>query len=254
MELFSKRLLSTRKKQPEYTLKVVTTPTAASCTLTYNGVGYNVKTLTVPEGSVISYYIYDTTYGKTTGSITMNRDKTLTAKGVKNEEIVEVTWSQPKLTANGTIGGKKFAVEADGEYTGNNKAFHAFDNNASTFWRSTPWLPKSITFYNPNPLKVTNLKIYNANKYEPYIVDYVVYGSNNNSSWTKLTSGTNTNYTIGSSWNISMSSNKSYYKYYKIKTETCRTSGGQYAIIAECKITATTKTTKTTYTWEKSVT
>ena len=257
MEFFSKKLLCKKNfvPEPEYTFKVVTNPTSASCTITYEGVEYTTKSLKVKAGSVISYSIYHSTYGTTTGSVTMSKDRTLTCTGVKTTKTEDVAWSQPTLNANGTVGGSKFAVVSNGELSANFKAFQAFDNKPSTFWLSTAFLPKYIIFYCPTALRVSNLKIYNDDKasiHLTYVKDYTIYASNNNSSWTTLKTGTNTNYTIGGTWNIPINTG-SYYKYYKINVVTCKTSGGPYANIAECKITATYQKTTTTYSWNKSL-
>ena len=77
--IFSKSLLLAEKKQ--YTLTVSTNPASATCTLTYDGHSYSSKTATVDEGTVISYSVYHSTYGTTTGNITMDSDKTLTCEG-----------------------------------------------------------------------------------------------------------------------------------------------------------------------------
>lgn len=67
-----------------YTLTVVTSPASATCTLTYDGTSYSTKQVTVKAGTVVSYSVYHSTYGTTSGSVTMNRDKILTCTGTYN--------------------------------------------------------------------------------------------------------------------------------------------------------------------------
>ena len=94
------------------TLTVVTTPAAATCTLTYNSVQYSTKTLTVPKGATVSYSVYYSTYGTTSGSITMDKDKTLTCTGTSSSSSTDVSWSRPNLTSDGTMGGSSCAASA----------------------------------------------------------------------------------------------------------------------------------------------
>lgn len=152
--------------------------------------------------------------------------------------IVESAFTQPALSANGTMGGNSFAVEASSEYTTSTQAWKAFDNDITSgnAWESstgTPWL----TFYNPQALRVTNLQFrnYYANTSAANTPNTVtVQGSNDNSNWTTLTTFNNTNYTANDTWSVSMTGNSSYYKYYRMNF-TCT---GTYMFVTECVITA----------------
>ena len=67
----------------------------------------------------------------------------------------ELPWTQPVLSANGTIGGNAFACAASS--VGYNNVWNAFDNNTNTF----VWLnqsPQWIEWYNPNPLKISKVR------------------------------------------------------------------------------------------------
>ena len=140
-------------------------------------------------------------------------------KDVEVREVVELTsawqeWTQPVLTNNGTVGGYSFAVVASGEeqYSSNPyRAYEAFDNDASTYWRSNGGSgAKWLEFYNPVPLKVTNLQ------YVPwynYPTEGNVQGSSNGTDWTTITTWTNSS---ASSFNIDLSTNTNAYKYYRI--------------------------------------
>ena len=157
-------------------------------------------------------------------------------------------WTQPIMTANGTMGGDSFATSQTGFSDAGLEAYRAFDNNTSTlcyFAKSTGY----FQWYNPNPLKITNLKLTN------YIGDSwgtraltsgSIQVSNNGSDFVELKAFTNSVTGGGASWNIDLSANTGYYKYYRI---VC--TGTSYAVsnaanqchIAELKITATEQIT-----------
>lgn len=63
-------------------LTVVTNPTSATCSLTYGGNTYSTKKVLVTPGTNVSYSIYQATYGTTTGSVTVDSNKVITATGV----------------------------------------------------------------------------------------------------------------------------------------------------------------------------
>lgn len=141
---------------------------------------------------------------------------------------VEIPFSQPTLSMNGTLGGSSFAVYASCEYSSDYAAYKAFDSNTTGTWWGTPdgTYPLTYIFYNPVALKVSNLAITNQ-PYPKSLGSYVVYGSNDNSNWTALTSGTNTNATASSTWNIPIpTASQGFYLYYKIYSSTVNTQGG----------------------------
>lgn len=120
-------------------------------------------------------------------------------------------WNQPTLSANGTVGGSSFACTGSAETNsnGDRKFFHAFDNKSDTYWRNNSG-SGYITFYNPKPLKVTNIK---WGYFYSHPTGGNVQGSDNNSTWTTIATWTNS--TAGD-FNINLNSNTKYYKYYKI--------------------------------------
>lgn len=157
-------------------------------------------------------------------------------------KYVYKNWQQPVLSEDGIIGGDSFAVWCSGAQS-YAPAYMAFDNDPATRYYSYPaGLPRDLVFYNPNPLNVTKLVITNVNNTNPKVTGYTIYGSNDNSDWVELTSGTNDNTTAGASWDIDLSSNPKYYKFYMFRTTKCWTGGNAYAVIAEMTITATEKT------------
>lgn len=128
-------------------------------------------------------------------------------------ESIYTRFIQPILSANGTLGGDSFAVACSSNFSGRD-AYKSFDGNSASKWglgnTSSGWL----TFYNPKALKV---------KYITYTpsTDYpgedggnlTIYGSNDNSTWTSLWTGT---YTANTQSTFNVNS-QAFYKYYKIE-------------------------------------
>jgi len=130
-------------------------------------------------------------------------------------------WTQPTLTANGTLGGNSFAVYSSApifEYPGYiYEPYCAFDNDSNTCW--SPELtnandPIDLIIYNPNPLKVTALhwEVFDYNR-RPATWEW--YGSNDNETYTLIASGTNTSNDFTLEFTPSFA-----YKYHKFRTLT----------------------------------
>ena len=236
------------------TLTVVTTPATATCTLTYNSVQYSTKTLTVPKGSTISYSVYYSTYGTTTGSITMDKDKTLTCTGTSGTSYTDVSWSNPNLSSNGSLGGSSFAVQASGE-RGTSAAWKAFDGSTTTFWISGSAATTSayMIMYNPNAIKLSTISItnYTSNAGAHTPTSGTIYGSSNNSSWSTIKSYTNSTTSNKGNWSISVNSS-SYYKYWKINMSKTNTSGNM--ALTEISMSGYYQSSSTTYYWNTSTT
>ena len=66
---------------------------------------------------------------------------------------------QPKLTDYGVLGGDNFACAVSGVYS-NFYGWKAFDEDENTSWQSneTSTANTFLTFYNPKPLKITEIK------------------------------------------------------------------------------------------------
>lgn len=250
----SKKLLLNAKKK-QYTLTVTTNPASATVTLTYDGTSYTSNTATVDEGTVISYSVYQSTYGTTTGTITMDSDKTLTCTGTYSTSTTDVAWSRPNLNSNGSVGGSSCACYADGEGS-NNPAYKAFDGSNATadYWVSTTSaFPHYIVFYTPTAIKLSSLTIYNRAQgyYAPK--DYTLYASNSNGSWTSIASGTNTVSGGGASWSI-YPSTSSYYKYFKLNVTSHINGSSTYVAIGEIDFNAVYEQTSYTYYWNTTIT
>lgn len=231
----------------QYTLTVSTNPSAATCTLTYNGSSYTAKSATVNSGTTISYSIYHSTYGTKTGTITMNSNKTITATGTYTSTPTttysDTSWTRPNLTSNGTLGGSSFAVNASGYYS-SYYVWKAVDSDNSSMWdiqTSGAW----YTFYNPTALKVSSITMtqFSGSDYKHWSIKGTVYASNNNSSWSSVGSYNSDAKNI----TISISTGGSYYKYYKISSTACH-SGNRWGI-NNLGISAVYQTSSTTYSY-----
>lgn len=103
----------------------------------------------------------------------------------------ELPWTQPVLSANGTIGGDSFACAVSSVNGSNYNGWKAFNGvkSQSDFWRATNSFPSWIEWYNPQPLKISNLEICSG-AYSGYsymcIADFYVEVSDNGSDWTNI--------------------------------------------------------------------
>lgn len=140
---------------------------------------------------------------------------------------VETTFVQNALTTNGTLGGSNQAVYASNEYL-SYLAYMASDNNSSTSWGTAAGVTSANYIrYNPVPVKATSFDFTNTSGggYTP--AAGTIYGSNDNSNYTVLTSFTNSNGTSLATWNIPIPANaQGFYNYYKIYIASV-TSGNQ---------------------------
>lgn len=148
----------------------------------------------------------------------------------------ETTWTQPVLTSNGVLGGDTFAVYASNNYDATTyPIYKSFDGNTSTIWYNST-APVDVIFYNPKPLKVTNIQCQNRTDTSNYAFTAgTVYGSNDNVTYTEISTFTNSDTSQGGIWNIDLSSNTNSYLYYKISFSSATTNG----VGANFTITAT---------------
>lgn len=165
---------------------------------------------TVEAGEIYHAYTYTDTQTSTSESIYVTDDPVL---NTFNE------WTQPTLTANGTLGGNSFAVYSSApifEYQGYiYEPYCAFDNNSNTCW--SPELtnandPIDLIIYNPNPLKVMALH-WEVFDYDRRPVNWEWYGSNDNETYTLISSGTNSSNDFTLNFTPSAA-----YKYHKFRT------------------------------------
>lgn len=161
----------------------------------------------------------------------------------KREET-EQSWTQPVLSANGTIGGDSFACAANTEYI-DNPAWKAFDSNANTDWQgaNSYGLPNILEWYNPNPLNVTKIVFVTGLKegsLTPIIYscakNYLVQASIDNTNWVDIYTGTNTSYSEKKSITVNISNNN-FYKYWRIYVSSV--NKGNFVDIWSVSVTAT---------------
>lgn len=125
-------------------------------------------------------------------------------------------FSQPVLSANGTIGGSSFAVTAVNTDS-RTQPYYAFDSNkADTF--TAGWLSKAsnnyLEWYNPNPLNITKLVIQyqtSAASSVGYISSWKITASNDDTNYVDILSGATSSYGVAT---ITIS-HTGYYKYWR---------------------------------------
>ena len=164
--------------------------------------------------------------------------------GLVSLSETETAWTQPTLSANGTLGGNAFAVASS-----SSTAYLAFDKNNETHTDLITPLPQYFVIYNPNRLKVSELHFINTPN-QPQLSVGVwcltagnLYGSNNNADWTLIKTFTSSVNTYGTSWTINCSENSSFYFYHKIEcTSVNGTWNNKSWEIAEIELIATQQT------------
>lgn len=176
--------------------------------------------------------------------MTKTADLSLPAHICKKEIIGD--FSQPALLANGTLGGDSFAVKADSELSAPYRAaWKAFDGNTvladtgNDQWHSYSGQPHWLAFYNPYPLKVSSVTVYNGGD-NVLPLDWKFQVSDNGTTWTDVASGTNTNTTAGSSWSFDITS-PGWHKYHRFYTSSGQGRDGEYLGLTELQITALEK-------------
>lgn len=134
-------------------------------------------------------------------------------------------WTQPVLTANGTLGGNSFAVSSN-----LSDFYKAFDNNNDSYingFNENCW----FTFYNPNPLKVSAIEMLSTGAAYMPRAGTLEY-SDDNVIWVKVF-----DWNSNSANPYTMTVDAGYHKYWKVTVVTKGSSIGN-ADIASVKITA----------------
>lgn len=227
-------------------------------TATFSGVP-NITLPTITDNTKEATVILDFT-SSTTGSVmfangVINKKdgKTLTYStlaGIRNRVIcktidsgttwevelkifggVETTYVPAVLSADDSLGGSTESVYASSVYSGFS-AYRAGDNNLTTYFMGL--INNYYTRDCVKAVKASSVTIKNSNyDYNLYsIAGYALYGSNDNSNFSILASGTNSVYTSNGIWDISiLEANRNFYRYYKLY---CTSSpGGTYWQIGE---------------------
>ena len=162
----------------------------------------------------------------------------------KYYKYINIPWIQPVLSADGTIGGDDFACFASSIYSSSYPVYKAFDGVISNLSSDHTWWCTSsksgvqfIGFYNPDRIKVTNIRFYNqkAVSGDGVIASGTVQASLDNTNYIDL--GTFSGNTFGTEYfDIDLNSNTNYYNYYRI---VATGYSGNYATCGELEITAT---------------
>lgn len=152
-----------------------------------------------------------------------------------NEEISN--WTQPALTSNGTMDGNAFAVNQSSILNEDSYGFKAFDKQgAGTYWHSAKGFPQSIAWYNPKPLKITNVKITNRSIDGSFPNAYQLQYSDDKNTWTTTNTGNGTS-GFSASWNIAVS-HTGFHKYWRLVVSSATGANSDYVAIGEIDITA----------------
>lgn len=150
------------------------------------------------------------------------------------------TFNQPALGANGTIGGSTFAVYTDANVYSVWYLWKAFNNDGGVgIFATNVDVDFNIIIYNPIPLIVSNFAFQNTANSNAYgaLGGLSIYGSNDNSNYTYLTSYTNSNITNSATWNVAIpTASQAPYKYYKMVSTS---AAGSYSSCAVGEILLT---------------
>lgn len=158
---------------------------------------------------------------------------------------VITNWTQPYITGIGTMGGNTFACYSDVPQNAGANSYWPLFNNVSQnngFHSTQGNVTGNIYWYNPIPVNITNITVYTqedsggANRQS---TAGTIYGSNDYINWTPITTYTNSQQAAYSYWNINLSSNTEYYKYYRWQSTACGTGG--YWTMSHLVFTATQK-------------
>ena len=163
-------------------------------------------------------------------------------------KYVYSAWTQPILTSDGTIGVGSFAVSAssvlnswEGATNNSRIAFNAFDgvitnNDESGCWHSAAGFPQWIQFWCPNPLKVSQITIYNRSADGAHIKEYGIAYSDDGINFTEFHRAVSPNQNDGGSFSINIS--QSGYPFWRINIYSSAGENSNYCAIGEIKITA----------------
>lgn len=156
------------------------------------------------------------------------------AKDVKYYKYI-TGFQQPILTENGTMGGDSFACYCPTVFGSYEpwKAFNEILNYEEVF--AAVGISGSLYFYNPNPLRIKALTVYNraSGPYVRPVYTMTVYASNDNNDWILLTTYNNTKYKADEVWSVPVNSTE-FYKYFRLDITTKETD----IVINELKIVA----------------
>ena len=164
----------------------------------------------------------------------------------------DAPYTQPTLSSNGTIGGDTFGVSTDATpYDSRFELWKGFDNTSNTAFHTNAAITstdnaKYVIWYSPIALNCKSITF--TNYYDNYSYassSGIVYGSNDGTNWDELTTYTNNVSAANTKWDINLSSNNNFYKYYKILCT--GTTANSYWAFTQCTLNATQLIAQITY-------
>ena len=183
-----------------------------------------------------------------TGILTLKKgSKVYVPNGTTEQKYYKYTYetfSQPILSADGTMGGSSFAVSANNILSNSTSysAWKAFNNVATDYWHSQSGFPAWIQFYNPKPLKISKIAVTNRHIDGSIIKTYGVSYSDDGTNFTEFMTGTFENPNLSTTETITIASSVGAHKYWRISSYSCVGSNSGYTAIAEIDITAQVQT------------
>jgi hypothetical protein len=139
----------------------------------------------------------------------MSNGENVTLYNPTEPVVVEKSFVQPTLSANGTMGGDSFACSYSGSVA-SGQPYYAFDGNNSTGCYFTTSRTSYLKFYHPTGLKISKVQFY-CQELASYFTNVKLYASNTDSNYTEIATFSRTN----NDW-IATSSNQTFYKYWEI--------------------------------------
>ncbi len=164
------------------------------------------------------------------------------------------SWTQPTLSADGTVGGTSYACRCKA-YLTNYPAYKAFDSDkTSTIWASTTnAVDNWIEFYSPVELIVSKVSVTNRKEDIPGTFGTVtLQGSLNGTDYYDLARYTNTNSSVSATWSFNTSVQRPA-KYLRLYANSQYGSNGDIVVanisFTAQQVTATVESTADDYTY-----
>ena len=174
--------------------------------------------------------------------------------------IEKIAYTTPKLSANGIMGGNSFAVNQSSYIDSTRLAWRAFDQS-NTSGELDCWCsrhnesPTWIEWYTPTEVYIDTISITNRISLEGYDAfspkNYQVQTSIDGVSWTTIYSGTNTNNTLGGTWQIDLTSVEDRSSKYWRLYVTSNNGNDIYTVIGEITLNAYTIVNTTATRWSQ---
>lgn len=164
------------------------------------------------------------------------------------------SWTQPTLSADGTVGGTSYACRCKAYFT-DHLAYKAFDSDkTSTIWASTSTAVDNwIEFYSPVELIVSKVSVTNRKEDIPGTFGTVtLQGSLNGTDYYDLARYTNTNSSVSATWSFNTSVQRPA-KYLRLYANSQYGSNGDIVVanisFTAQQVTATVESTADDYTY-----